>query len=200
MKTCCRCGLEKPLTDYHKDASKSDGLVSACRACKKSYRAEYHAKNREKLCAQVSAWQKANPDAVKACRARRYPLTRQVHLERRRVRHAERYRSDTAYALQVKARAMLTRVLKAVGRPKDFVTFEKIGYTHEKLKERLEVNFTKGMTWRNFGEWEIDHTIPVSYFASKGEKRPEVINALCNLRPMWSYDNRSKGSKYAPKT
>lgn len=199
MKKCCRCGLLKPLTDYHKDASKIDGRVSACRDCKKTYRAQYHTDNREKLCAQVASWQKANSETVRATRSKRYPIIREKHLERRRARHAERYRSDASYALQVKTRAMLARVLKAIGRPKDFITFEKIGYSHDKLKERLEVNFTEGMNWSNFGKWEIDHTIPVSYFAAKGEKRPEVINALCNLRPMWARDNRSKGAKYAPK-
>ena len=32
-KTCTNCRLTLPLTQYHADLSKRDGLKSACRAC-----------------------------------------------------------------------------------------------------------------------------------------------------------------------
>lgn len=33
MKTCCRCKLEKPLSDFYRDARNADGARSECRAC-----------------------------------------------------------------------------------------------------------------------------------------------------------------------
>jgi hypothetical protein len=33
MKQCTKCGLSKPLSDYHLDKRKKDGRYSACKAC-----------------------------------------------------------------------------------------------------------------------------------------------------------------------
>ena len=33
MKICTKCGQSKPLTDFHKNKSKPDGLKSQCKAC-----------------------------------------------------------------------------------------------------------------------------------------------------------------------
>jgi len=54
------------------------------------------------------------------------------------------------------------------------------------------------MCWDNYGDWHIDHIIPVSYF---DENTPvSVINALSNLQPLWKLDNLSKGKKLIIKT
>lgn len=71
-----------------------------------------------------------------------------------------------------------------------------LGYTPEDLIKRIEVNFTDGMTWDNYGEWHIDHTKPISRFLSQGVSDPKIVNALSNLKPMWSFDNLSKGAKF----
>lgn len=35
QKSCSRCRLVKPLTEFHRDSSKSDGVQSRCKACKR---------------------------------------------------------------------------------------------------------------------------------------------------------------------
>ena len=72
-----------------------------------------------------------------------------------------------------------------------------VGYTAKQLIKHLEKQFGLGMSWDNYGEWHIDHEIPVSVF---NFIKPEDIDfkrcwALSNLQPMWAYDNLSKGSK-----
>lgn len=49
MKKCPRCKEEKPFEDYHKDSSKKSGVGSYCKVCACLYRAEYEAKNKEKI-------------------------------------------------------------------------------------------------------------------------------------------------------
>jgi hypothetical protein len=49
------------------------------------------------------------------------------------------------------------------------------------------------MTWKNWGEWHIDHTYPLSLF-SKDTPINEV-NSLSNLKPMWASDNLKKGNR-----
>jgi hypothetical protein len=84
-------------------------------------------------------------------------------------------------------RVMLRRVLN--GKGKTDSTEDIIGYNSLKLKQRLECQFTKGMSWENYGKWHIDHKKPVSAFV---DKNPRIINMLCNLAPMWAKDNLKK--------
>ncbi|WP_424214589.1 endonuclease VII domain-containing protein [Streptomyces sp. BI20] len=43
-KLCCRCGEVKPHTDWHKNASASDGLATMCKPCRSSYGRAGHLK------------------------------------------------------------------------------------------------------------------------------------------------------------
>lgn len=56
MKTCTKCGVEKPLSEYHKDPKGKGGLRAYCKICN---------------VAMVSEWQKANRDRVNA-KSKRY--------------------------------------------------------------------------------------------------------------------------------
>jgi len=83
MKTCFKCGAEKPLTEFYKHKQMSDGYLNKCKSCKKEYQkghrlenVEYYRsfdkqrqKNRDRQKAiQVRAlqWRKRNPDKYKA--------------------------------------------------------------------------------------------------------------------------------------
>jgi hypothetical protein len=76
-------------------------------------------------------------------------------------------------------------------------TFQLLGYSVAKLMEHLERQFERRMSWDNFGEWHIDHIIPLSSFKYSTPDDPDfrVAWALTNLRPLWGGDNISKGAK-----
>lgn len=197
MHTCGTCKGRFSADQFHKDKSKPSGVSSRCKPCVKEYRAAYYARNAEKAKADTSTYVKANREAWKATCARWRQANRERHLAYRSRVFAERYRNDPIFAIGAKVRSMLKRTLNATGRPKDFITFQKIGYTAEQLKARLEMNFQPGMTWANFGDWEIDHRVPLIRLLERGETRPEVLNCLANLQPLWREQNRSKGARYA---
>ena len=44
MKKCRVCGIEKPLTEFHKDKSYKDGRKTICKTCSKKQSAEYNAR------------------------------------------------------------------------------------------------------------------------------------------------------------
>lgn len=69
-----------------------------------------------------------------------------------------------------------------------------VGYTASDLKRHLERQFTKGMTWDNYGEWHVDHIIPVALFTYTTPDDPDfkACWALTNLRPFWGGDNIRK--------
>ena len=70
-----------------------------------------------------------------------------------------------------------------------------LGYSKGQFILHIERQFLPGMSWDNHGEWHIDHIVPISYFLSVGEKRPEIVNCLTNLMPVWAKTNLQKGSK-----
>lgn len=69
-----------------------------------------------------------------------------------------------------------------------------LGYSPEDLRLHLEALFSPGMSWNNYGEWEVDHKRPIASFSTDASLR--VVNALSNLQPLWKRDNRAKRCKY----
>ncbi|WJN63238.1 endonuclease [Streptomyces phage phiScoe45] len=65
MKTCTRCTVDKPVTEYHKSAKAHDGLHSWCKACVKVRRAEWRKANPERTKQKDTAWKAANAERVK---------------------------------------------------------------------------------------------------------------------------------------
>lgn len=64
-----------------------------------------------------------------------------------------------------------------------------VGCSREKLMAWLEMHFDAGMTWDNYGEWHVDHIVPVNTFDDP--QSAECWN-WSNLRPMWASDNCSR--------
>lgn len=72
-----------------------------------------------------------------------------------------------------------------------------VGYTTEELMTHLESQFTRGMTWENYGDWHIDHIKPISHFHFETTDDPEFHEcwSLWNLQPLWAKDNIRKNAR-----
>lgn len=115
--------------------------------------------------------------------------------KRNRLWFKEKYKTDKKFKAAHVARSMVHRTLSATKKEKEGKTFCILGYTKDDLVTHIERQFSKGMSWGNYGEWHIDHIVPVSWHVKNGETDPKIINALTNLRPMWAKENNSKGKK-----
>jgi hypothetical protein len=123
-------------------------------------------------------WNKANPDRVRA--------------------HAARRRSTPQGRLDAAIRSGVHRGLVR-GSKNGRRTFELLGYSRRELLAHLEAQFAPGMSWDNYGEWHIDHAVPLSAF---NYSTPDHIDfrrawALGNLRPLWAAENLRKNAKLA---
>ena len=58
LKKCRTCGIEKPLSDYHKDSEKKYGVRSICKPCAKVVSYEYYLKNSVSIQQRVSKYSK----------------------------------------------------------------------------------------------------------------------------------------------
>ena len=45
MKKCPKCGIEKPLSEYHKNKNSKDGLTRTCGVCSTTQSKEWYRKN-----------------------------------------------------------------------------------------------------------------------------------------------------------
>ena len=72
---------------------------------------------------------------------------------------------------------------------------EYLGCNIETFKKHIEQQFTEGMSWKNYGEWHIDHKIPLKYNKPSLEgvaKRQHYTNT----QPVWASENMLKGCRY----
>jgi hypothetical protein len=76
-KSCSKCRLIKPFTDFNKSSSNKSGIRNACKACDAAYyqankerykknSATYYLTNKEKVAARVAAWQERNRAEIAA--------------------------------------------------------------------------------------------------------------------------------------
>lgn len=98
-----------------------------------------------------------------------------------------------------KARQNLSRRLSYLctkqGTSKAENTILLLGCTVPYLKGHIALQFSEGMSWDNYGEWEIDHIIPCSSFDLADPQQQKKCFHYTNLQPLWKSDNRSKGAK-----
>ena len=72
---------------------------------------------------------------------------------------------------------------------------EYLGCNIETFKKHIEQQFTEGMSWENYGEWHIDHKIPLKYNKPSLEEVAQQLQCT-NTQPMWAILNMSKGCLY----
>ena len=88
--------------------------------------------------------------------------------------------------------ALRHRLYLELGPGRNQATKSIAGCSIQDLRLHLEQQFLPGMTWANYGEWEIDHIRPCAAFADKADP---ALWHFSNLQPLWKLENRSKGAK-----
>jgi len=69
-----------------------------------------------------------------------------------------------------------------------------LGCKFDFFKNYIEKQFTEGMTFKNYGDWHLDHIKPLAL--AKTEEDVITLNHYTNFQPLWAKDNFKKGSKY----
>lgn len=156
----------------------------------------YYSKNKTKLKKYHKEWTEDNREGLREYHAEwrdNNPEYRQSRIDYERNRRRE----DPKYRLAARTRTAVWTCLKEANVAKYRSTFEILGYTLEELMSHLESKFTEGMTWENYGEWHVDHIIPMSKFefTTTDDHEFKLCWSLENLQPLWEFDNLSKGAR-----
>jgi hypothetical protein len=153
--------------------------------------------NKEHHIEQVTAWRKENPDKVRG-----YERQRLEDPARRAARNAwyrRKRREDLNYRIAGSLRSRLCAATRAQLKglsPKKGSAIENLGCSMDEFLQHIEALFQPGMSWENYGEWHIDHVLPLSGFDLSD---PEQVKKAChytNLQPLWAEDNIRKGKEY----
>ena len=62
------------------------------------------------------------------------------------------------------------------------------------FKTYIEEQFKEGMNWNNYGEWHIDHIVPLA--TARTYQEAVKLCHYSNLQPLWKEDNIKKNSWY----
>jgi hypothetical protein len=172
------------------------------------YRQQYRANPVVKVYEQYmrKLWLASNPEKAKAISFRAYVKqvesgykcaydaeyrSKTENKQRRNDRLNFRFHNDEQYRIGVKVSGMTHRYLKGVGRRNEPL----IGCSVQALRNHFESQFTDGMSWLNYGEWEIDHILPLTSFNLTNREEYLKCVHYTNLQPLWVMDNLKKGNK-----
>ena len=111
-------------------------------------------------------------------------------------RHLKRkYEEDPSFKFHFDFRTTIRRALKKENGEKWWCRH--VGYDKEKLRNHMESQWTSTMNWNNYGEWTVDHVVPISFFECTSYSDPafKACWSLENLQPLWLRDNISKSNK-----
>lgn len=165
---------------------------------KKAADKRYYSKNKEIIKEYYKDWAKDNKDDLKTYSQQWNKDNRERVNKYKRDYERTRRANDPKYRLAARTRTAVYTCLKEANVSKYRSTFDLLGYSLEELMSHLEKQFTEGMTWDNYGEWHVDHKIPMARFnfTSVDDHEFKLCWCLENLQPLWEVDNLSKGSRY----
>ena len=156
-------------------------------------RSAYREANKEVIAEKSRAYYRANTELVKD-RQKAYKQKNREALKVTRNDYLKRkYHSDPQFRLKALLRSRITKALK--NGQKSGSAVKDLGCTLWEFKEHIERQFTDGMTWENYGDWHLDHIVPLTSFDLTD--RPQFLSAChyTNYQPLWADDNVKKGAK-----
>lgn len=175
-KPCTKCLQLKNNTDFEIGRNQ-------CKSCRKTYLAKYYKSyyedNKVELLTNMSNYSQNNKEKIKKQQS--------IYCKNRRA-------ADIQFKIASNLRSRLSHAIKDM--QKGGSAIEDLGCSIQEFKSILESKFHPGMSWTNYGEWHIDHIIPLSKFNLADTEQLKKACHYSNLQPMWAKDNWSKGAKW----
>lgn len=172
MKDCIKCGLNKPLSDYHKNKNRKDGVTVICKPC---------------AIAKSGKWQKENKEQVNAVCRKNYAKNLEDSRAKRRER-VRRWYNRNAESQRQRAReyAKAHPESKRISEQKRRI--RKLNNGEYSILPK-EINRLLSSNCNNCGVSKLitlDHIIPISRGGS---------HSIGNLQPLCKSCNSSKNNK-----
>lgn len=167
MKTCKKCNVEKPLSEFHKDKKLKDGHSNRCKECAIARAKEHYQSNREDAIARQKAWTEANRDKTREYSRQSY----QRNLDSRREKNRA-YSAAWAKKYPEKARMLVAKRRARL-----------LSAGHENIVGWLELLQFYGGVCAKCGSQEdlqLDHIIPISLGGRHATHNFQILCRSCN--------------------
>ena len=119
-------------------------------------------------------------------------------IDKNRKRNTEyicnRRQQDPIFKLRMNIANLIRKSFKNNIVNKTSRTTSILGCTVDEFRLHIETQFTEGMTWDNYGLWQLDHIIPQSFAIT--EEDVLKLNHYTNFQPLWKEENRNKSNTY----
>lgn len=175
MKTCRKCGAEKPRAEFYAHKLTSDGLNSYCKRCVTDAAVAWKKANPCRAAASQKKWNDAHPETLSAATKK---------WRRRRREHVRRYANAwiKAHPAEANARNSRHRAEKLQATPAWANKFF-ISEAYELAQLRTQVT--------GF-QWHVDHVVPLR------SKRVCGLHVEHNLQVIPGAANSAKGNRHWP--
>lgn len=205
-KICSKCNTEKLMIDFRKERSQ-------CKTCIATLQSEYKKLNSISILKKTKDYfdDPINKEKRKNYRKMYYNKNASVLNEKKKAYRqinkkeirtysnnysAKRKSIDNLYKLTCSFRSMVSTAFKRKFWTKNNSTEKLLGCDFVFAKKYVEGKFKKGMKWGNYGEWHIDHIIPIS--AARTKEDLCILFHYSNLQPLWAKENIKKSNKILP--
>lgn len=164
---------------------------------RKEYLSEYYKNwyqnNKESQKEYQKEWRKNNKDKVESYKIDYY-IKNKEYINNRLNEYNKRRRSiDKLFKFKGNLRNLIKNSLIKQGYSKKSKTYEIVGISYEEFLLYIESKFQEGMSWENYGDWHLDHIIPISLASSENEVI--LLSNYKNFQPLWKLDNLRKSNK-----
>lgn len=137
-------------------------------------------------------------DACYLAKIKHYATIKRRERSNARCREARRLRrqSDVMWRFSMGIRCNISTAFSRACKgsfKKNERSFRILGCSFEDFASYISSKFTEGMTLENYGQWHLDHIMPLA--TAKTREDVVRLNHYTNFQPLWAKDNLSKGSK-----
>ena len=151
---------------------------------------KYYEKNKEKYKEYQEKYRKEHKDEIN----KKHREYRKTHKDNKEIKKkAEKRRlKNPLYRFKHITRNAISRSFSRCGKRKNTRTESILGCSIEDFRSYIESKFKDGMTFENYGQWHLDHIIPLA-----SANTEEDIIKLChytNFQPLWKEENLKKGA------
>ena len=105
------------------------------------------------------------------------------------------YKHTPEYRMRHTMRNVIARIARKTKTKKNRKTNEYLGCTFAEARAHIQKQFKRGMSWKNHGEWEIHHIIPLAGWDLTDPQQMIRATHFTNLKPLWKAENRSIGAR-----
>ena len=198
QKTCIHCNESKSIDCFSKACKNKDGYNGKCKLCIQKYQASYRVNNQEKTKEGQKNWYLRNQHKKKN-KTKQYKLNHKEKTKEYNKQYKinnkdkinkwnKNYKPSLNSKISIAIRNRVRAAIKYNNSKKSESTHKLLGCTIEFFKEYIESKFTKGMSWKNYGNngWHFDHVRCCHSFNLSDSQQQKICFHYTNYQPLWA--------------